>query len=212
MVGDLNSALSRYDEVFAVDTNTKQIDGQNVAVVSVVRCRFAKPITGDIAFTCWAEPCFELRNPTVPAERLGWRMILGGIQASPGFDKASSIAVVADAFLDDLPRLNKRETPVLGSFFVPPKCDLIYASADATGNGIVNHLISTCDRFAGVVLRALEENSSPGVPLTAATCGLFESFRYWRVLPDEATRPRPGERRFVVTPQPPPRRLLTPRA
>src|SRR5437870_2084831 len=58
LVGDLNTALSRYDEVFAVDTNTKQIGGQSVAVVSVVRCRFAKPISADFTFTCWADTCF----------------------------------------------------------------------------------------------------------------------------------------------------------
>lgn len=138
---DPNSILFGCDSIFAIDTNTRDIEGHTISMTGVVHA-FIKgdelkyaPIT-----------ILEFRDPEVNPELLGWYAVIKSIKESADFaDK--NIAIIVDAHLDDLDAYNNKSKPILGDSYLPIGITLLYASADK-GTSVGNKLIKLSDRIA----------------------------------------------------------------
>jgi hypothetical protein len=74
---------------------------------------------------------------------------------------------------------NARSAPIFGSTFLAPNIDLLYASADVT-RGVLNRLISKCDREAGAFITALEcgERAELARPVFDGPCSRFGALAF----------------------------------
>jgi hypothetical protein len=175
---DVHHVLTRFDYIFAVDTNTKTIAGDLVCVCAFVVLTevvvdgqrwSVKPISQDR---------FEFREPSAPPERIGWHRLLESIAVS---DLEGTIAIFVDSELGALDALNRREQELVPGRLLPPNVSLFYASTDAGRSDLVgNRVLGECDKLANEILRKLEAGEAPPKPLVPAR-GLYKSCRVWPV-------------------------------
>lgn len=175
---DPNLALLRFPFVFAVDTNTMQIEGK--AVSMTVPCLIRNIEIGRERWNAKLVPqdTFEFHEATVSAERIGWHHIITNIVAHP--DIVRPIAVVVDCDLDHLTKFNARTEPILGDYYLPDGLELIYGCGDrGTEEYIANAAIADCDRVASMLLlKVCESGISNGY--FPSTEPLYTRYRYWK--------------------------------
>lgn len=179
---DVTKALGQYDQILAVDTNTKEINGEIISVCCVVKCQLDLSESPKFTANAWPDACIEVRNITEAPERLFWEVVLRGIVKSEGYEKLGSVAIVVDSELGRLDDMNNRTEAIRADYMLPEKCSLIYASADKGREWIGYHLIKLCDRVASIVLEGLENNPPPDNSLTNSSTDFVDRFRYWDVL------------------------------
>ena len=173
--------LQKYDSIIAVDTNTKTIRGERVSVRCVVQG--ALEFDNFPQFTCLYRPtaCLEFRNSAQAPERILWEMVLRGVECSEAYGSVRSIGVIVDSELGALADLNCQRAPILGSFYVPAKCELIYASADKGTEWLGYHMIKTCDRIASCALNAIESDAVLDSGLSTSRGNVYEKLRIWKL-------------------------------
>ncbi len=183
--GSLNSndgmVLKQFDQLLAVDTNTRTIRSETVSVGCVVEVRADYSAIPEVRYSVSPAACVEIRSPKHPPERILWEYVLRGVEMSNDYPSISSLGLLVDSELDALPALNKREESILRDFFVPLKCSLLYASADKGTEWLGYHLIRTCDRVASAALDAIAADPSLDSALKIARCQLFERYRSWDI-------------------------------
>jgi len=171
----------KYDSLIAVDTNTKQIRDESVSVGCAVQGTMNFDNLPQVTGSYWPTACVEFRNATMPPERILWEMILRGVERSKSYGSVGSIGVIVDSELDALSNLNCQSEPIRGSFYVPAKCELIYASADKGTEWFGYHMIKTCDRIASCALDAIESAAALDSGLRTSRGSVYERFRTWKL-------------------------------
>lgn len=179
IVFDTLDVLTRFDTLVAVDTNSKVIRGTRVAVGTVVRCSLDASTRPRVSGSFYCDACLEFRDFTDNAEAIMWQLVLAGI-AKALSSASASVGVFVDSELDLLPRMNSREVPIRGNFFVPEGCELLYASSDSGTEFLGHHLIRTCDRVARATLDRIEQEPALDQDLTTAG-GVFGHYREWDI-------------------------------
>jgi hypothetical protein len=183
---DSNRELTRFDWVFAVDTNTEDIGSVHVSITvpTLIRDIEIKPPRWDAKLV--PQDAFEFHDCTSAPEAVGWCHVIRRIEGDSRFHK-SKIAVIVDSELGRLTSINARKEPIEGSFYLPPGFQLIYGTRDGgTQEHIANAAIADCDRDATKLLdRIAKENcagnfhQAPGMP--------YRCFRYWTAPGKEVT-------------------------
>ena len=97
---DPESVLQKYDNLFAIDTNTKLIDG-NAISVSVVVHAYVEKIDQGIHLNYLAIRAFEFWNVVGSPERLGWYAMINAIASNEVYQK-KNIGIIVDSDLNDL--------------------------------------------------------------------------------------------------------------
>ena len=174
---DPNRLLSRFNFIFAVDTNTLQIGAVKVSIsVPVLVTNI------EIGQQQWnaklvAQDAFEFHDAIVPPERVGWWEIVKRITTFP--DIQGSVAVIVDSELSRLAAFNTSREPVLEGFYLPKGIELIYGCGDrGTQEFIANAAIADCDRVASRLLDRLRQQGLNG-EYFAAEGTPYTRFRYW---------------------------------
>lgn len=177
--GELWLALKRFDQIVGIDTNSRK-DQEEVVCASVV-CEMT-----DLTFTgqAWSAKvtplwALEFRDPTKDAERIGWRHGLARGVELGWFGKERRLLLVVDCHLDELQAINKRTSPLIDDYFLPPGVTIAYASSDTAGDSPLNGLIAQCDRLARAVLVQAISPSLKNELIEAARTP-FRAHRYWR--------------------------------
>lgn len=178
-VADVNLVLGRYHELFAVDTNTKEIRGELVSVCGVVGGVAAVSAQGVI---CHYRPiqCIEYRGVTSSPEKIGWWETIQGICAAPTYLATKRYGVVVDAYLGELEAFNERSQPIVRDFFLPENVSLIYASSDVPNETLANKMLSLADGIASTILNGLAE-APPDSPPEVVQDMPYSARRYWRM-------------------------------
>jgi hypothetical protein len=158
---DPNSALLRYDELFAVDTNTVQHSGgKKLSLTSV--CSFKASVSDGHVFCGELQECgcalnYDLDNP----EPLSWLGIIRRLRREQGQAPTLRIGVIVDADLGKIGAYNQRLEPVANGLLLPPNVSLIFATRDSgRSTYLSNKLIAVCDAYANKIwgkLRLLSE-------------------------------------------------------
>jgi hypothetical protein len=170
------SVLQGYENIFAIDTNTKNINGNKISVAVIVHAYLEEIEEGFILYHT-AFRAFEFWNASIPSERLGWYALVGALLANTSLaDRYTGIIVDSD--LDELDEINLHQKCIYNDLMLPENFKLIYASSDSGANG-VNKLIKLCDRRSNEVLEYIREHSSIE-NLTLSTEYPCEYFRQWQ--------------------------------
>ncbi len=143
------SLLQGYESIFAIDTNTQDIDGSTVSMSGIVH---AYTETDGDATTLWYMPLTinEFWDATEKPELLGWYVLIKSIMENDEFSNKKT-GIIVDSELGRFDRFNSRSEPIMGSFYLPKEFTLIYASSDTSSN-IANKLLKQCDRLATMKL------------------------------------------------------------
>jgi hypothetical protein len=178
-------ALERFDFLAAIDTNTEQRDDESISVACLVKCDFHDH--GRRVGVVW-EPrqIFEFRDATEPPERIGWRVFLEHLSADERFAGVRSAGIVVDSDFGRLTDLNARRSPISGDFYLPERCELLYASADTGSEFVANRMLSRADQVAGDFLKRVLAREIPDDGLKTAEGYPFSRYRSW--VPSRAAR------------------------
>jgi len=170
------SVLQGYDNLFAIDTNTKSIDGNDISV-SVVVHAYVENTGQDVILNFVAVTAFEFWNVAGSPEKLGWYALVDAIITNEAFQNKNA-GIIVDSDLGCLEDINSQREYVLKDFLLPERYKLIYASADLSNNG-ANKLIKHCDKRANEVMEYIRQNPSKD-NLVLSEAYPCEYFRQWQ--------------------------------
>lgn len=142
-----------------MDTNRREIQGQAVhmtGVCELVRdreARSAKP-RFDIV-ECMG---IEFRNPTAPAEQMGWLKFVQNYRLNGLKGRHGSVALLTDHDMGNIQAYNRREKRIAGVAYLPPEFTLVYACGDRAQSQFANQTVGAADHLADRLLDMVEKN------------------------------------------------------
>jgi len=158
-LNQLDNLTNNIDFLFAIDTNTFDMNGQRT---SFSVCYFvpqalsmygnAVPFVPFIAFEI-NEVC-----PKVNPECIGWHVLIDFIVDNQAYDLKQRIGIVVDSELGKLKSINSRETTYYDKYYLPQNIQLLYAS-DKAKDYLTNMMISYCHRAAKKAEREYKKNN-----------------------------------------------------
>lgn len=149
------SLFEDYELLFAIDTNTRQINGVKHSVGGILYCELQKPEQA----IKWLVPFgIEFTDEHKP-ENFSWKIVIEHILDDPSLCSVPRIGMLVDSDYGNLDSYNKRILPVWGDVFIPMNVRLIYASTDSGREFLVNKLISEADKFSNLLLDHIEKGS-----------------------------------------------------
>jgi|JI10StandDraft_1071094.scaffolds.fasta_scaffold88362_2 hypothetical protein len=167
--------VTSYDRVFAVDTNTISLDGEDLSVTCCIRA--------DIEFVenTWnarIEPIDALvvSKPRLKPELIGWLDVISRINTDPSL----KIGLVVDSELGMLPNINLRKVPIANNIFLPQNVELVYASSDHDKTVPFNFLIAKCDSDASLLINKIVQDRSRLAALIPSEGNYYEASYYWQ--------------------------------
>lgn len=152
---NLIELICQFDVIFAVDTNTKNINGVNISVPSMQCCEINKNKNEtSFTFCCFGLVCLKNIEENHP-EKIGIKLLIQAIMSNQNYSKNLKIGIVTDHDLGNIDKYNKKEIPLCEDFYLPENFTLLYAT-DKPKENILNILISECDKeankfFSGVI-------------------------------------------------------------
>lgn len=163
---DQEAALAKnFDFLCAIDTNTWDIGDRKISAVGIVTLR-AVVLPGptglrqawqfDVPF-CLTFAGMRAEKP----ENLGWIAAFQQLFAHGIIQQGARIGAVVDSDLGNINDFNHGRKPVFASFHLPPKTQLIYASADTGKNLLVNKALAVADSVATQTLDAIQAGLAP---------------------------------------------------
>ncbi|WP_374556028.1 hypothetical protein [Aquitalea pelogenes] len=152
---ELHEQLSQFQVIYAIDSNSKTINGQEIVASCAVHISLKYSgnsiwETGEFTRLPVAISIATESNP----EPFAWRRLIEYLSPKiPG-----NIAIVVDSELGSIPLYNSRSKPICDDFTLPPNTQLIYASSDRDLSSPLNKAISICDSDATKILEIISRN------------------------------------------------------
>ncbi len=173
---DFPVTAKQYDELYAVDTNSTEIDGHKICVCCSARLEFK--FTG----LRWdgngtLQDAFVFCNPRHKPELIGWIDFLERMQ----FDTAKSVGVAVDSELGLLGDYNLRREEIIKGYRLQENVTLIYASSDLDQNIPFNYAIAQCDANSKLLIRKMQSDRSHLKKLIQSASSAYERHFYWKV-------------------------------
>jgi hypothetical protein len=176
----LKNLKAHIDFLFAVDTNTVEIAGEQTA--------FSMSYLVPNMLSCYEDTIpispffmFEINHvcSSISAERIGWHLLIQQIIRNPTYHINHRIGIVSDHELNLHAQINKLRIPYYGEYYLPDNMQLVYAS-DKGWDYLANQMVSLCDKAAAKTAKYFRENN---IRLNVRNNGdsLFRGFR--RVVP-----------------------------
>lgn len=141
---DIEKSISDFDEIFAVDTNTKKIGNIYYSIgilAKLVEVEKAKAYR--IEITCIISSENDTSKPEM--EQAVWNKAIEEIEKMDLGNK--KVGLVVDCDLGNIEIYNKRERKIRKDKFLPTNFTLLYATADTKDN-ILNRMICFCNEEA----------------------------------------------------------------
>ncbi|WP_076421160.1 hypothetical protein [Colwellia sp. UCD-KL20] len=149
---NLSVLLSKYDVLYAIDTNKKKIDDIEYCISS--RMLMQMELTGE---QLWEMklirlPAFIFTTPIEHEEKIGWSQFIEQEHLALNGKK---IGIVTDHDLGHMPLYNQREKAILDLGLLPENIDFIYASADRDKGSPLNKAVMQCDADSNLLLKQI---------------------------------------------------------
>jgi hypothetical protein len=151
-IGEIN-ALRKYDFIFAIDTNNRQVGDNLVSAAHVMQLRFKKEDELEQSTL----GVFVFANVSEKQENLAWLLLRDEILRSPSHSHMNTYGIITDSDLGNHDEYNKHMKPIYADAFLPENFTLLYASEE--GNGIANLLIRQCDKNSTKTLGEFESGT-----------------------------------------------------
>lgn len=151
--------LTTFDLVFAIDTNTKEINKEMISVTGLVEAKLTKEIEQHrIKIDISEKGLFLFTNCTnLHPEKHSWWHFIEILQKEENYSPNLKIAIITDHDLGNHSEYNKGTIPIYKDQILPNNFSLIFATSDTKNDGILNNLISHCDVMASKVINSLEK-------------------------------------------------------
>ncbi len=177
IVLDPNRALDKFDHLFAVDTNSVDLNGTKISVA--VPIGFKLEFTGPV----WNAKyqlldAFEFRNCVVNPEIIAWKNLIERITSGISL-KDEKVAIIVDSELNKHTDINKRKEPIIAEFYLPENFELVYASSDTGKENPLNKIISICDSKARNILNRIKDSNDTISILIKNDTGFYSHYCYW---------------------------------
>jgi len=156
--------LSSFDLFYAIDTNTKSVNGRKVSITCILACHFkllGKINENQVEYRIRQQDFyFAFKNcADVSEEKLAWFKLIKLLSSDQTFQN-KRICIITDHDLEGLRKYNNQESPIIYDYYLPKNINLIYASADKENDSIINKLIAYCEKKAKKILNNLEKNGT----------------------------------------------------
>jgi len=181
LLNDPNLALKNFDLIFAIDTNTKLVNGEIISISCIVLCKLTQSKNNATIAEYAPIHFLEFKNIKQNAENIAWMKSIQLITTNPFYNPKLKIGFVIDSDLGNLPAYNKRTAPIYADFYLPQNIELIYASADVGKEFIVNKLISLCDKEAKKLLEDRSLNKISNKNLQEVNNEPYTHFGFWDI-------------------------------
>lgn len=183
LIIDSNLALEKFDRIFAIDTNTKTINDENVSVSCVVLCKLSRDKNDLLIAKVAPIHCLEFRNIQGITENIAWMKAIQLITANPSYSVNMKLGIIVDSDLGNISSYNNRSKPFYSDFYLPQNIELIYASTDVGKEYLANKLISLCDKEATKLLEDIALNNVSNENLHKINDEPYTHFRFWNTQP-----------------------------
>ena len=160
---DINKSLATdFDLIFAIDTNTKEIDNDSISISSIFQC-YAKIIGEKVrmSFGKIINICFK-NAPNNASEKIACAKLVNMIISTRQYNNNLRIGIITDHDLNKHSKYNNREFSIYGETYLPPNMTIIYAASDKSISNIMNILLNNCDKDANNYIRQLNETGMFG--------------------------------------------------
>ncbi|MGB3224809.1 MAG: SEC-C domain-containing protein [Desulforhopalus sp.] len=155
MFVNTDQALTGFDAIFAVDTNTKIIEEEKVSITGIV---WGQAIPGQslsqIAIGYSTIQLIEFRCPTQNPEKIGWVEAIQLIRGSQGYSDSLSVALIVDSDLGAHDAINRGEEELVPGVSLPDNFTIFYGSSDSKNDSIANRMIELADKEAKKLLNS----------------------------------------------------------
>lgn len=179
-----NLVLERFDLLLAIDTNTISNSNGSISLAVVVKGKYQ--MVGENRLAQW-EPihAIEFHNIIGQAENIGWRSLIESIIATPEYNGLASVGILVDSDLGKIKEFNSRKLPIESDFFLPPRFELLYATADTGSEFVANLMLSRADKVSTAILRQIVGGKINPDQLHPAHNAPYSHYRIWTILPDQ---------------------------
>ncbi len=174
-----NIALEIFDRIFAIDTNTKVVNGEIISVTCIVLCKLTRDRNKLLIAEFAPIHCLEFRNIQELAENIVWMKAIKLIITNPSYNMNLKFGIIVDSDLGNIPSYNNRSKPIYSDFYLPQNIELIYASTDVGKEYLANKLISLCEKDATKLLRDIILNKVSNENLHEVNNEPYTHFRFW---------------------------------
>jgi hypothetical protein len=179
---DSHNVLQKsFDLIYAIDTNTKEINNSFLSVACIVLCKIQriKGMNQSLAFFApvhW----FEFRNIKGKIENCVWKFVIERITSNPDYETSMKVCLIVDADYGSITDFNARKKPLFEEFYLPKNFTLVYAYArSGRKEQLPNILISSCDKESKNLMKHIEANFHDNSNIFAANDESYDSFRTW---------------------------------
>lgn len=149
-------ALTKYDTIFAIDTNTRKLHGRMVSVAALVLGKWTR--APDLKLCFAPTQALEFHDCDCHPDLLALKHVIMQIENDPRRSTAGNIAFIIDSHLGNFEKIISRQIPILDECYFPKWANLIYAS-DAASDSISNILLRASDHAANSLLQQIESGA-----------------------------------------------------
>ena len=146
--------VKNFNFIYAVDTNTKNINNSKISVGILSKVIEKTFIEGGVSLVTqiFKNYYYENYDDKIEIEKNTWVFACKDILLNTAIYNNPKIALIVDSDLGNLTKITNREIPIVDDFYLPDNIMLVYGSADAGIESIPNYLIRECDRAATKML------------------------------------------------------------
>jgi len=157
-LNQFDSLTNNIDFLFAIDTNTFDMNGQHT---SFSACYFVPQALSMYrnAFPFFPFSAFEINEvcSKVNPECIGWYLLIDFIVNNQAYNLKKRIGIVVDSELGKLKSINSREAPYYDNYYLPENIQLLYSS-DKGKDYLINQMLSYCHKAAKKAEREYKKN------------------------------------------------------
>lgn len=156
--------LSSYDVIFAIDTNSIEIEGEFIAVSGFLPFSVRKR-DGEYFLELGEKSVqiFEFHGLTHKPELFAISKLICDLE-NHALKGISRIGIITDSELGSLEAFNTQTAPIMGEAYLPEQFTLMYASTD-TGWEVTNKILRMCDSAAASHIDDIKAKVLPDAPL-----------------------------------------------
>jgi len=179
-LNQIASLTNNIDFLFAIDTNTVDMNGQRTSFSACYSVPQALSMyTTEFPFLPFI--AFEINQVSlkINPECIGWHLLIDCIVNNQAYNLKQRIGIAVDSELGNLKSINSRELPYYDKYYLPRNIQLLYASEKGK-DYLINTMISYCHRASKKTIRLYKEN---GINLNSRKNGdcNFRGFRRLKV-------------------------------
>jgi hypothetical protein len=170
---NLYKLLSKYDVLYAIDTNKKVVNDIEYCISNRMHLQLEllSPQYWELKLT--RLPAYVFTNPVKGEheEKIGWVQFIHSAHLA---DKNLNIGLLTDHDLGYLPLLNRRQKEIPSMGLLPENIDFIYASADRDKGSPLNKAVMSCDADSNLLLKQIAQGKMNLKCLSDSSSGLYE--------------------------------------